>query len=43
MELVAGWIERALRNVDNAAELASIRGEVKALCQKFPLYAHRLI
>jgi glycine hydroxymethyltransferase len=43
MELVAAWIERALQNVDNAAELAAIRGEVKALCQKFPLYAHRLV
>ncbi|OHB27375.1 MAG: serine hydroxymethyltransferase [Desulfuromonadaceae bacterium GWC2_58_13] len=43
MEMVAAWIERALKNVDNEAELAAIRGEVKALCKKFPLYAHRLV
>ncbi len=43
MEIVAGWINRALKNVDNEAELAAIRGEVKELCKKFPLYAHRLV
>ncbi|MDY0267837.1 serine hydroxymethyltransferase [Trichloromonas sp.] len=43
MELVAGWIDRALKNVENAEELSKIRGEVKELCKKFPLYAHRLI
>ncbi|TRO82625.1 serine hydroxymethyltransferase [Trichloromonas acetexigens] len=42
MELVAGWIDRALKNVENAEELAKIRAEVKELCKKFPLYAHRL-
>ena len=39
---VAGWIDRALKNIDNDAELARIRAEVKNLCQQFPLYAHRL-
>lgn len=43
MELVAGWIDRALKNVENAEELAKIRAEVKELCKKFPLYAHRLV
>ena len=43
MELVADWIDRALKNVENAEELAKIRGEVKELCKKFPLYAHRLV
>ncbi len=43
MELVAGWIDRALKNIDNEAELAAIRAEVKELCKKFPLYAHRLV
>jgi glycine hydroxymethyltransferase len=43
MELVADWIDRALKNVENAEELAKIRGEVKELCRKFPLYAHRLV
>ena len=40
---VAGWIDRALNNIGNEAELAKIRAEVKALCQQFPLYAHRLV
>ncbi|MBN1957189.1 MAG: serine hydroxymethyltransferase [Desulfuromonadales bacterium] len=39
---VATWIDRALKNVDNAAELEKIRSEVKDLCLQFPLYAHRL-
>ena len=39
---VAEWIDRALKNLDNAAELDKIRGEVKELCLRFPLYAHRL-
>lgn len=39
---VADWIGRALHNIDNIAELSKIRGEVKELCQRFPLYAHRL-
>lgn len=43
MELVAGWIDRALKNVENVEELAKIRAEVKELCKKFPLYAHRLV
>ncbi|WP_027714215.1 serine hydroxymethyltransferase [Desulfuromonas sp. TF] len=42
METVATWIGRALQNVGNEAELALIRNEVKELCRKFPLYAHRL-
>jgi len=43
MVKVAGWIDRALKNIDNEAELAKIRAEVKSLCQQFPLYAHRLV
>lgn len=39
---VADWIDRALKNADNPAELSKIRSEVKALCQQFPLYAQRL-
>ena len=39
---VAEWIDRALKNIENDAELAKIRVEVKDLCLKFPLYAHRL-
>lgn len=39
---VAEWIDRALKNIENAAELGKIRGEVKELCLRFPLYAQRL-
>ncbi len=42
MELVAGWIERAIANMDNDSVLEEIRVQVKELCVKFPLYAHRL-
>lgn len=42
MELVAGWIERAIANMDNDAVLEEVRCEVRDLCKKFPLYAHRL-
>ncbi|MCM2263614.1 MAG: serine hydroxymethyltransferase [Desulfuromonadales bacterium] len=43
MKQVAAWVDRALQNVGNHDELAKIRGEVRELCQQFPLYAHRLI
>jgi glycine hydroxymethyltransferase len=43
MKLVAVWIDRALRSIGNHDELARIRGEVRELCQQFPLYAHRLV
>jgi len=42
MRLIGNWIRRALDNVGNEANLTSIRQEVHALCQKFPLYADRL-
>ena len=36
MELVAGWIDRACRNIDKIDEVApSIRGEIAELCQRF--------
>ncbi len=38
MEKVAAFINRAVENLGNAAELAAIRGEVRQLCQRFPLY-----
>jgi glycine hydroxymethyltransferase len=43
MRQVGEWIDRALQNIDNEAALAEIRGEVRAMCQQFPLYAHRLV
>ena len=42
MGQVADWIARSLENVDNEIELSVIRGEVRELCKRFPLYAHRL-
>lgn len=42
MVQVGGWIDRALNAVDDEAALAQIRAEVKGLCLRFPLYAHRL-
>lgn len=42
MVKVAEWIDRALKNIENADELAKIKAEIKQLCQQFPLYAHRL-
>jgi glycine hydroxymethyltransferase len=42
MKQVAAWIDRALQNVGKPEALAGIRGEVRELCQQFPLYAHRL-
>ncbi len=42
MELAAAWIERAIANMDNDAVLEEIRLQVRELCEKFPLYAHRL-
>jgi len=43
METVAGWIGRALENIENEKALAEIRSEVGELCRQFPLYAHRLV
>ncbi len=37
MELIAGWIDRALRHKDDEAVLAQIRAEVSATNQRFPL------
>jgi glycine hydroxymethyltransferase len=38
MELVGDFIARALKNPDDDRVLAAIRGEVEALCKRFPLY-----
>jgi len=43
MKQVADWVARALKTPEDDAALAVIRDEVKALCQRFPLYAHRLV
>lgn len=38
MQAVASWIDRVIINIDNDAQLATIRQEVHALCERFPLY-----
>ncbi len=39
MSLIAGYIDSAVRNIDNEVKLEEIRVEIKNLCAKFPLYA----
>ncbi|OHD12626.1 MAG: serine hydroxymethyltransferase [Spirochaetes bacterium GWD1_27_9] len=38
MEIIAGWIEEVIKNVDNDNKLKDISVEVKKLCDKFPIY-----
>ncbi len=42
MVKLAEWIDRALTQRANAAELKNIRKEVKTLCLKYPMYKERL-
>jgi glycine hydroxymethyltransferase len=42
MDAVADLIHRALQHVGDAAALGKLAGEVRALCERFPLYRHRL-
>jgi glycine hydroxymethyltransferase len=42
MDLVGELVLRALAAPDDEAGLAAIRGEVEALCRRFPLYPDRL-
>ncbi len=43
MRQVGEWIAEALNHVGDEQVLARIRQEVKELCRRFPLYAHRLV
>jgi len=43
MDLVAELIARVLQTPDDDAALGRVRGEVEALCRKFPLYPERSI
>jgi glycine hydroxymethyltransferase len=38
MKLVAGWINRAILNRNDQAEINRIREEVRKLCDQFPIY-----
>ncbi len=42
MVQVAAWVDLALKNSDQPDVLAKIRGEVKELCLKYPLYPQRI-
>src|SRR5574341_854922 len=42
MELIGGFITRALSHVADDARLREVADEVGALCQRFPVYPHRL-
>ena len=42
MDLIAGFITRALAAPDDARALAMVKAEVEQLCRKFPLYPERL-
>src|SRR5204863_1446031 len=42
MELIAGFIARALQNVTDEGTLRSVGAEVGELCKKFPVYPYRL-
>ena len=42
MELIAGFIDRALSNVGNEKVLSDIKADVVELCRKFPLYPELL-
>lgn len=43
MEIIAGWITEAFENNDNDAVLIRIKDDVKDLCNKFPIYSHKLV
>lgn len=38
MELIAGWMNRIVLDIDNIELQQEIREDVKALCEKFPIY-----
>lgn len=43
MKSVAGFIKRVIEDRGDPKKLASIRTDIKSLCQKFPMYRHRLV
>ena len=38
MKQIAAWINEALQAKGDEGKLAKIRGQVRGLCQRFPLY-----
>jgi glycine hydroxymethyltransferase len=41
MKVIAEFIDRVIKNMDNETVLAQVAKEVKALCDRFPLYPER--
>ena len=41
MDLIAGYITRALASPEDDGTLAKVKHDVEALCRKFPLYPER--
>ena len=41
MRQIAAWIAEVLRHIEDEATAERIRGQVEALTEEFPLYAHR--
>lgn len=42
MEMIASFIDQVLSDVENKTLQSKIKGEVKELCRKFPIYQERL-
>ena len=38
MEVIAGWFDEILANIDNEDKLLQIKGKVKDFCCRFPIY-----
>lgn len=38
MKMIGSWIDRVINNLADDAALSAIRGEVRNLCERFPLY-----
>ena len=38
MKQIAGFIDRVLKNKDDEATASQVRGEIREMCQQFPLY-----
>lgn len=41
MKIIAGFIDRVIKNLDKEDLLQAVAAEVKSLCAKFPLYSQR--
>jgi glycine hydroxymethyltransferase len=43
MKLIAGWITEVLAEPENESVQQSVGGRVRELCERFPIYEHRLV